>query len=223
MSQTTELFTSNDQWLEGEYSLWRDTPRASWLQYAHRAPTQELEIHSTEPGIQSYKVWQWVIIFYIALLAAVFGSASFSYLNLDEYMMLGSVIFFVATIMICIFMLRYIIREDTTWDSEYVVTNQRICWQYSAGNSHVRNRLRYISHNDLTQVILRRLGDHDLIEWYGAAYSTAPANMLQNKIAFVGVEDAMELVRLVEQARGTLLPITDLRHQGDKKKSEAKA
>lgn len=113
----------------------------------------------------------------------------------------------------------------------YAITDKRLIWSRDAHYNQEHQITDdtifvYINLEDIEKAILKRgkprqddNGPNEIIEWYGTVQGEHQSGVAINKMVFESVLDALRVVKLVEQARGTSLPIIDLRGISGKKKA----
>lgn len=203
--------------IQEEKILWSGQPDATWFQYRQYKPLNAIPTaHANYFNIV-------IVVGALILVFLIFAAFTVGSISDDDLQWLG-VVWISLSIIIGVLMYlgsKYIFRPEQLLFSQYIVTNQRVSWQYVlATDTQVQH---YIKLEQLIEVILRQHGDLEVIEWR----QDIPANLKHNeihpnaveKIIFVGVDNAQALIKLVEETRGKLLPLTDLRHEGSKKKS----
>lgn len=232
------------QRFRGEKIIWSSKPTASFWQYARHTPPLRERINkmdrwrNIQAGCVTSRFGYFVINFIIvgsligSAIAGMVSSNMFSAAEIRQAMIVGVGIW----LGIVIFSRRVfqpiaslIFRNDQVWNTHYALTTQRIYWQFSVkrqliDSQPIRIDYHFITYTNLESVILRQADNINIIEWQGQVPSGNPGHHQIAKIVFVGVDNAMALVKLVERARGKLLPLTDLRHEDKgRKKHEAHA
>lgn len=195
-----------------ETVLWHSKPDVMRLTYAHYTNPSSIP-SSTNNDLDVGKLMGGVATF----LGVSFTAFLLDYFNLNRHLFIPiflGVVFVLGSL--SYIALRYIFRPENPLESDYTVTNQRVSWQYVLTSGVVEHH--YIMLEQLTEVTLRRKGELDLMEWQQIISEDQkrhlPSQNHIEKIVFVGVKDAKQLVQSVEHARGKLLPLTDLRHEG---------
>lgn len=200
---------------KGETVLWNSHPDVEWYRLRKNGSpaTQQRTPERTWERYLGHSLF-WALVKYAVGMALGFMSAAFLASLTESPWIILVVVFGCASgvagwiVWINMRLEHQMNNPKAAVQTRYLITNRRIVRQYKTRDSYLLDESLALKR--IKSVIISRRASSERIEWQ----PKGRRDSIQ-----IDTHDAMALVRLVEQARGRLLPLTDLRNIQGKKKA----